>query len=135
MQCNAPKEETKDEAVDTVASLSSQISHYLETVRNDGNKVYFIDSVSTAFGGAALPSEITVASLTDDGGDLFAQVRIEVDTNKTVKPISTGTAAVAAPSSDDFTAGKKPFRTLAKYSYAESGSTLVKVLISDLDKL
>jgi len=97
--------------------------------------VYFIDSVSAAFGGAALSSEITVASLIDDGGDLFAQVRIEVDTNKTVKPISTGTATNVAPSSDDFTAGKKPFRTLTKYSYAESGSTLVKVLISDLDKL
>ena len=40
-----------------------------------------------------------------------------------------------APSSDDFTAGKKPFRALTKYSYAESGTTLVKVLLSELDQM
>ena len=72
-------------------------------------------------------------SVFEDCGDVFANIRIDVDSSKHVKPIATVQAQ--ALSSDDFTAGKKPFKTLTKYSYAESGTTLVKVLLPELDKL
>jgi hypothetical protein len=32
-------------------------------------------------------------------------------------------------------AGKKPFKTLTKYSYSESGTKYIKVLLSDLSDL
>ena len=37
--------------------------------------------------------------------------------------------------SDDFMAGKKPFKTLTKYSYSESGTKFIKVLLSDLSDM
>ena len=89
--------------------------------------------MSATFEGEPLPSDLLVSSAFEEASDVFAVVTIKVDQTKNVKPIATAAAVVI--DSSDFTAGKKPFKTLQKYSYAESGKTLIKVLLPELDKL
>ena len=48
------------ETPDTMATLKAKILDHLKTVRNDGNKLYCIESLSSSFGGDNL-QEDTVA--------------------------------------------------------------------------
>lgn len=133
LQVRPGTEESKEGSPTTIGQLAQAVVHYLQTERNDGNKVYHVDTISAAYDGQALSAELLAGSAFEEGSDVFATVRIEVDASKHVKPLSS--APVQAKPADDFTAGRKPFKTLTKYSYAESGTTLIKVLLPELDKL
>ena len=54
-------------------------------------------------------------------------VKIEIDTQRHVKPLAVETPVEKKP--------VKPFKTLAKYTYYESGTKYVKVLLSELSGL
>ena len=90
-----------------------------------------MQAIFTEFNGEPLPHDLLAQSVLQEGSDAFALVQIDIETSKYVKPISI--SAMPSTSSNDFTAGKKPFKTLTKYSYAESGKTLIKVLLPELD--
>ena len=76
-----------------------------------------------------------VASLLESGDDAFATISIDIDSKRHVKPLSQSSLPKKAASEDDFTAGKKRFKTLTKYSYSESGTKFIKVLLSDLSDM
>ena len=101
---------------------------------NDGNKLYSIRAF-TQNGypdDQALPLNRLVTSFFDDSSDVYCLVEITVDPKKHVKPLevkkpSAVTKAPAVLASDD------KFVSLAKYSYYESGSKWIKVLLDFKD--
>lgn len=80
------EEETK-EAPDTVQKICDKLKEHLEKVRNDGNKTYEVQKLSKIFGGDALATDAIAADLFEDKDDVFATIKINVDTKKTVNPI------------------------------------------------
>lgn len=82
-----PKEESKVEE-DTIQKMVDQIQHHLNTVRNDGNKVYEILNVATSFDGENLKRDSSAAIALETGSDVYVKVRITVDSTKHVQPIA-----------------------------------------------
>ena len=87
--------------------------------RNDGNKTYVIESVSSADG--VLESAVALAQ----GDDLFVSVSVSVDAQKHVKPLAV---KQTEPSNFDIL----KYKTLTKYTYYESGQDYIKVELSEL---
>ena len=124
-------EESK-ETPDTIGTLTQKVIDHLQKVRNDGNKNYEIESISAEFGGESLPADAMASSLLEDSQDVFARVKITVDQNKTVAPLTTTAVGGAAGGGSNSKHELLKYRTITKYSYFESGDKWVKVLLSDL---
>ncbi len=92
----------------TVETLKAQLQDYLTLERNDGNKTYVVESVSSVDG--VLESAAALAQ----GDDLFVSVSVSVDAQKHVKPLAV---KQTEPSSFDIL----KYKTLTKYTYYESG--------------
>ena len=60
-------------------------------MRNDGNKIYHVEKLSDQFDGHPLPLDMLASSVFEEASDVFAEIRIEVDQSKHVKPIATAT--------------------------------------------
>ena len=76
----------------------------------------------------SVPLNRMVSSYFESFSDVFCYLDIQVDQTKHVKPIEVKPSqAAAAPSEGIFSADK--FVTLTKYSFYESGSKYVKVLL------
>ena len=80
-------EESKAEE-DSIQQLVDQIQQHLDTVRNDGNKIYEILNVSTSFDGENLQRTAIAATELEAGSDIFVKVRITIDSSKHVQPIA-----------------------------------------------
>lgn len=140
-----PAEESKTgtQLGHSIDDLVTQVREFLTLSRNDGNKLYEVLAVSTTFMGAPLPLGLTASSLLTNGSDVYVTVRITIDSSKHIAPLSSvpiaasklmGNAkkpAVFTESTDKM----RKFRTITKYSYAESGDKWIKVLLSDLTGL
>ena len=110
----------------SLTGVKNQILHYLKSERDDGNKLYEVTSVE-------IPSEDGTNKLESDGrvspnDDVFVIVDVKIDTTRHVKPIST--ASVSSHVDD-----KLKFKTLTKYTYAESDRVYVKVDLLELSGL
>jgi len=103
----------------TVDTVRQQIVDYLTIERNDGNKSYAIEAISSVDG--VLEGSIQVVN----GDDLFVSVSVTVDAQKHVKPL-----VVKQTDTSSFDILK--FKTLTKYTYYESGKDYLKVDLSEL---
>jgi hypothetical protein len=92
---------------------------------NDGNKVYTIKMLTVQPDSAqSLPLNRFVATYFETDSDVFCHLDVTVDTKKHVKPLEVrDKKALTQIVTDD------KYVTLAKYSYYESGSKWVKVLL------
>lgn len=107
-----------------IGDIAEDLLKYLKDNRDDGNKVYSIQSLSTEFGGSSIDFTTLASSVLEPAGDLFVTLQIDIDTQRHVKPLAVETLEEKKP--------LKPFKTLSKYTYYESGSKYVKVLLSEL---
>ena len=94
---------------------------------NDGNKIYHIQGISAAPNGQVLPLNRLVSSYFELNDDVYCMIDINVDTKKHVKPVEVRPAVSKGPLTQIVTDDK--FVSIAKYSYYESGSKWVKVLL------
>ena len=69
---------------------------------------------------------ILAGSILENGADLFGLVDIQINTSKHVKPVATHTIKATVSGKVD------EFKTITKYTYFESGTKWIKVLLSDL---
>ena len=60
--------------------------------RNDGNKLYKFEKVTRSFSGQPINAAHFVDSHFDDQEEVFVFVDVQIDTGKTVKPISVNPA-------------------------------------------
>mmetsp|Transcript_17575 Transcript_17575/g.29671 ORF Transcript_17575/g.29671 Transcript_17575/m.29671 type:complete len:154 (-) Transcript_17575:219-680(-) len=119
-----------------VIDLLQQLLLRLEA-QNDGNKVYKIKAASKALGHPPLKNYAAlVESVIEKGTQLFVELEIGVDKSKHVKPLQVNQAASGALRNDP----KKPaestiigesatYKTIVKYTYYESGTKYIKVLL------
>jgi len=127
-----------DQLGSSVDDLVSKVREFLTVNRNDGNKVYEVLAVSPQFMGVPLPLGLTASSIFADGSDVYATVRITVDSKRYVAPINTipivpkQTIAASALTNPSTNEKVLKFRTITKYSYFESGDKWIKVLLPDL---
>ena len=71
-----------------VIDLLQKVYDHLQ-IQNDGNKVYKLESVSLSHCGKPLKNLGQYLSTNfENGSEVFVNVKIEVDTSKTVKPIA-----------------------------------------------
>ena len=54
LKAAASSDEESKESPDTILTLTGKVKEHLDTVRNDGNKEYAIEGLSTEFGGEQL---------------------------------------------------------------------------------
>ena len=78
--------------------------------------------------------DAVASQILEDAQDVFALVKITVDTKKTVAPITQAVGGAAGLGSQSKNELLK-FRTITKYSYFESGDKWIKVLLPDLANL
>lgn len=99
----------------TVQDIKDQVLAYLRSERDDGNKVYTVQSVH--------PFDVDCEArdeLLEIAEDIFVVVGVEVDTTRHVKPLEMRETA------------RVIFKTLTKYTYFESGKNYIKVQLSEL---
>ena len=102
----------------TVQDVKDQVLAYLRSERDDGNKIYTVQSVH--------PFDVESEAREDVpeiAEDIFVVVSVEVDTSRHVKPLEMREA---------FDKSKVLFKTLTKYTYFESGKNYIKVQLSEL---
>lgn len=95
---------------------------YLRGERDDGNKVYAVSSVHEQ--DPSLPAA-DWSQVLETLGDIFVVVDLQLDLSKHVKPVQSGEAKEK----------KLLFKTLGKYSWAESGTKYIKVQLTELEGL
>ena len=88
---------------DLVNDLVTKVREFLSKSRNDGNKVYEVLAVSPPFMGVPAPLGLAASSIFCEGSDVYATVRVTVDSKRHVAPISsapvTGNVSQAATAS------------------------------------
>jgi len=83
-----------------VGDLVREVCDFLTKNRNDGNKVYEVLAISSEFMGVPLPLGLTAGSIFANGSDVYATVRVSVDSKRHVAPISSipkSSGSLAAP--------------------------------------
>ena len=63
----------------TISALARSIESYLKAERDDGNKIYHVEKVCETFGGSPLAEDALLSSFFEEGSDVFALIRIEID--------------------------------------------------------
>ena len=98
--------------------LKKQVTDYLQSTRDDGNKIYVLESVwQPSLQDGVLEESATLNLQPDE--DLFITVDVQVDPKRHIRPIGL--------SNDD----KLKFKSLTKYNYNEAGQ-YVKVNLTEL---
>ena len=64
--------------------MADQIQTHLDTVRNDGNKVYEILNIASSFDGENIKRTAIAATELEGSSDVYVKVRITVDSSKHV---------------------------------------------------
>jgi hypothetical protein len=127
LRVNLPQKEP------SINDLRLKILEQLEK-GNDGNKVYKIKAImQTMETGDVIPLNRLVSSYFELHDDVYCLVEIGVDTKKHVKPIEVKPAPAKPSGPLTQIATDNKFVTLAKYSYYESGSKWIKVLLDFKD--
>jgi len=94
--------------------------------RNDGNKVFKMQSVSLALNGDAMKNVGSyIQTYFDDHSEVFVHLSISVDTKKTVAPLQIK----PSKAEDVIVESGNKYKTLTKYTFYESGEKYVKVLL------
>jgi hypothetical protein len=103
---------------------------------NDGNKEYRIQAIKASSLGEAeaIPLHRLLESHFESHADVYCWVEINVDIKKHVKPIEVREAKPPAPvgagaKAASIIVSDDKYVTLAKYSYYESGTKWVKVVL------
>ncbi len=112
----------------SINDLRLKIFEHLEK-SNDGNKIYQIKGLTSAIGGQVLPLNRLVSSFFEEGGDVYCSVDISVDTKKHVKPVEVRPAPIQPKAPLTQIATDANYVTIVKYSYYESGTKWIKVLL------
>jgi hypothetical protein len=104
---------------------------------NDGNKEYQVQAIAASMDpqADAIPLNRLLESHFESHSDVFSRIEISVDTKKHVKPVEVrpkptpATTAGTGTKEPSILVGDDKFVTVAKYSYYESGSKYVKVVL------